>query len=249
MPNDPFASSPSSDFHTTRWSVVLGGGNASAADRRAQFGAFYRQYWPPLYNYARRRGHAPHDAQDLTQEFFTRLLENDWLSAADPARGRLRTLLLVMMKRFLANEWDRAHTAKRGGGLSPVSLHGEEAERLYLSAPEASVLPDESLYDRSWALTLMTAALSRLRIEHQQHGKAAEFETLKDCLTAERGDIDYAAIASTLHLLPASARSVVHRFRKRFREIFREEVAATVASPADEEDEMRALLSSLRHLE
>lgn len=243
--SDPFSMPSSGDFHTTRWSVVMGACAAAPEERRVQFGAFYRQYWPPLYSYARRRGHNPHDAQDVTQDFFARLLEGDWLATADPARGRLRTLLLVMMKRFLANQWDRARAAKRGGGLSAVSLHGDEAEQIYLSAPGAAVLPDESLYDRSWALTLMTAALGRLKIEHQQHGKMAEYELLKDCLTAERGEIDYAAIASQLRLLPATARSVVHRFRKRFREIFREEVAATVASPADEEDEMRALLSSL----
>lgn len=243
--SDAFFPPSSGDFHTTRWSVVMGACAAAPEVRRAQFGAFYRQYWPPLYNYARRRGHAPHDAQDLTQDFFTRLLEGDWLSSADPARGRLRTLLLVMMKRFLTNAWDRSRAAKRGGGLTAVSLHGEAAERLYQSSPAASVLPDESLYDRSWALTLMNAAMARLKIDYQQHGRTAEYETLKGCLTAERGEIDYAAIATALHLLPATARSVVHRFRKRFREIFREEVSATVASPADEEDEMRALLASL----
>jgi RNA polymerase sigma-70 factor (ECF subfamily) len=247
--SDSFFLQASGDFHTTRWSVVMRAQAAPEEERRRQFGAFYQQYWPPLYSYARRRGYAPHDAEDVTQDFFTRLMEGDWLSVADPARGRLRTLLLVMMKRFLANEWERLHAAKRGGGLSPVSLHGESAELLYLNSPGAAVLPDESLYDRNWALTLMTAALTRLETEYQQLGKPKEYELLKDCLTAERGEIDYAAIARQLHLLPVTARSVVHRFRRRFREIFREEVAATVASPAEEEDEMRALLASLGRME
>lgn len=234
-------------FHTTRWSVVIGAQGRSPRDTRMSLDAFYRQYASPLYGYVRRRGHSPHDAQDITQEFFARLVEKDWLSAADRERGRLRTFLLTVMKRFLANEWRHARTGKRGGGSATLSLHCEEAEHLCRAAA-AAALPDESFYDRNWALALMNATMAQLSSEYEASLRLSDFEVLKTCLTAERGDIDYTAIAASLGLLPVSARSVVHRFRKRFREIFRQGVACTVASPEDIDDEMRALVSTLGHL-
>lgn len=234
------------EFHTTRWSVVVGAQGHSAADVNASVESLYRQYLSPLYAYVRRRGYAPHDAQDLTHDFFSRLLEKGWLSLAQPERGRLRTFLLVAMKRFLANEWDRAKAEKRGGASVLVSLQSEEGERLFSSDRAAhSTLPDELVFDRNWALVLMQATLDQLRGEYARSTRPGDFEVLKSCLTAERGSIDYASIARELQLLPASARSMVHRFRKRFREIFHAEVAGTVSSPDEVEDEMRALISTL----
>ncbi len=234
------------EFHTTRWSIVIGAQGHSPAEVNASMESLYRQYLSPLYAYVRRRGYSPHDAQDLTHGFFLQLLEKGWLSAAQPERGQLRTFLLVAMKRFMANEWDRSQAGKRGGGARLVSLQSEEGERLFAAdCAASSTLPDELLFDRNWAMVLMQTSLDHLRSEYARDSRPAEFEVLKSCLTAERGEIDYTVIARELHLLPASARSLVHRFRKRFREIFRAEVAGTVASPDEVEDEMRALISTL----
>ncbi len=228
-------------FHTTRWSVVLAAQGKSSADARQSLETLCQQYWAPLYAYVRHRGHAEHDAQDLTQAFFARLLEKDWLSAAERERGRFRTFLLMALKRFLANEWDRSQTRKRGGGVPLVSLDGVDpmamADRKSLSA--------ESLYERRWALTVLESVMQRLRDEHEAAGRLADYERLKPCLTAERGGIDYESLAAAMHIQPASARSAVHRLRKRFRELFRDEVASTVADPADVDDEMRAVIASL----
>ena len=246
MPND--FHTHLGEFHTTRWSIVIGAQGQSPAEVNASVESLYRQYLSPLYAYVRRRGHSPHDAQDLTHDFFTRLLEKGWLASAQQDRGRLRTFLLVAMKRFLANEWDRARAGKRGGGSQLVSLQSEEGERLFSADLAASsTVTDELLFDRNWALVLMRTTLDHLKREYERSTRPGDFAVLKSCLTAERGSIDYAAIARELQLLPASARSLVHRFRKRFREIFRAEVAGTVSSPDEVEDEMRALISTLGH--
>jgi DNA-directed RNA polymerase specialized sigma24 family protein len=234
------------EFHTTRWSIVIGAQGHSPADVNASVESLYRQYLSPLYAYVRRRGHTPHDAQDLTHEFFSRLLEKGWLASAQADRGRLRTFLLVAMKRFLANERDRSQAVKRGGDARLVSLQSEEGERLFSADAAAnSTLPDELLFDRNWAIVLMQTTLDHLRREYERSTRPGDFAVLKSCLTAERGSIDYPAIARELQLLPVSARTLVHRFRKRFREIFRAEVAGTVSSPEEVEDEMRALISTL----
>lgn len=234
------------EFHTTRWSIVIGAQGHSPAEVSASVESLYRQYLSPLYAYVRRRGFSPHDAQDLTHDFFSKLLEKGWLSSAQPERGCLRTFLLVAMKRFLANEWDRTRAEKRGGGAPLVSLQSEEGERLFSASTAASsTVPDELQFDRNWAMVLMRTTLDHLRREYERSTRPGDFAVLKSCLTAERGDIDYAAISRELQLLPASARSLVHRFRKRFREIFRAEVAGTVSTPDEVEDEMRALISTL----
>lgn len=232
-------------FQTTRWSVVLAAqGKSSDGDAFSSLEALCRQYWPPLYAYVRHRGHAAHDAQDLTQAFFARLLEKDWLTAADRESGRFRSFLLMALKRFLANEWDRCQAQKRGGGSEWISLDAGEAESLYARGGLTS-LPAESLYEKRWALTLLETVMRRLREEQEHAGRLGEYETLKPCLTAERGSIPYEELALALKMEPASARSAVHRLRKRFREIFREEVAGTVVHPDDVEDEMRAVVAAL----
>jgi RNA polymerase sigma-70 factor (ECF subfamily) len=227
-------------FLTTHWSLVLQArGTAPAA---ASLEALCRQYWPPLYAYIRQRGHAPQDAQDLTQAFFARLLEKHWLEAADPARGRFRSFLLMALKRFLTNAWDHERAQKRGGG-AVFAVDPQELERLPLADPAA--LPGEALFDRQWALALLEAVMRRLRDEHAAAGRLAEYELLKPCLTAERGELDYTALGVVLGLTPVSARSAVHRLRKRFRDLFREEVAATVDDPAEIDDELRAVVAAL----
>lgn len=231
-------------FVTTRWSVVLAAQGKSSGDAFESLEALCRQYWTPLYAYVRHRGFAMHDAQDMTQEFFARLLEKDWLTAVDRESGRFRSFLLMALKRFMANERDRSQARKRGGGCDIVSLDAEVAESLY-AGHAAATLPAESLFEKRWALTLLEAVMRRLREDSEAAGKVAEYALLKPCLTAERGDIRYDEIAAALGIEHASARSAVHRLRKRFREIFREEVAGTVADPAEVEDEMRAVIAAL----
>jgi DNA-directed RNA polymerase specialized sigma24 family protein len=234
---------PPAAFQTTRWSVVLAAQGKSSRDAFESLEALCHHYWPPLYAYVRQRGHTLHDAQDLTQAFFARLLEKDWLTAADRAQGRFRSFLLMALKRFLANEWDRTQTQKRGGGVEIISLDMETAGQIPI--PDPTTVSGEALYDRRWALTLLETVMNRLREEHAAAGRLAEYEQLKPCLTSERGGTDYQAFAAALNMEPASARSVVHRLRKRFRELFREEVAGTVADPRDVDDEMRAVIAAL----
>jgi DNA-directed RNA polymerase specialized sigma24 family protein len=245
MPSDSSNFTRFARFHTTRWSVVVGAQSRIPGATDASLESLCRQYWPPLYAYVRSRGHPPHDAQDLTQGFFARMLEKDWLAAADRNQGKLRSFLLTAMKRFLANEWERSHAAKRGGLHDITSMDTEEGERLLASA---ATLPEEPAFDRAWAHTVLKSTLRRLRSEYEQAGKLREYERIKPSLTAVRGEIDYDAIAADLRVLPASARSLVHRLRMRFRELFREEVAGTVAAPEEIDDEMRALVAALDHI-
>lgn len=201
-----------------------------------------RAYWRPLYLWVRRQGRAPHDAQDLTQEFFARLLEKDWLRAADRERGRFRTFLLVALKRFLSDEWDRTRAQKRGGGQSPATLDTESVEKAL--ANESVESPDQA-YERQWAMTLIERAMTGLKMDFDAGDRPAEFEALKEFLTADRGEISYASAAERLKTSEGAARVAVHRLRKRFRERFKEEVAATVAPGEDVDDEIRQLLAAL----
>jgi RNA polymerase sigma-70 factor (ECF subfamily) len=231
-------------FRTTRWSVVLAARSEDAVDAAAALEHLCRSYWPPLYGYVRRLGHDPHDAQDLTQEFFARLLAKDWLHAVDRDKGRFRSFLLVAMKRILANEWDRARAQKRGAGQPVLSLDTAIIET-QCATPGAVALSADHLYEQRWALTLLEQVMARLRGEYSAVGRLAEYNILKPCLTAERGHIPYEELAQGLGVEPASARSSVHRLRKRFREAFREEVAGTVSNPADVDDEIRSVVAAL----
>ncbi len=232
-------------FHSTRWSVVARAQSPTSGATEGSLESLCQQYWSPLYAYVRRCGHSRHDAQDLTQEFFARLLEKNWLASADRSQGKLRSFLLTAMKRFLANAWDRSQAAKRGGLNVISSMDTEEGEMLLASAATMAV---ETAFDRGWALTVLKSTLHRLRAEYEPAGRLREYERIKPALTSLRGEIDYDAIAADLQVLPVSARSMVHRLRKRFRELFREEVAGTVATPDEIDEEMRALISALGHV-
>ena len=238
------AEAPRSAFVTTHWSVVVSARDQDEARSAEALEKLCRSYWYPLYVYVRRQGHGAHDAQDLTQEFFARLLEKDSLRAAAREKGRFRTFLLVALKRFLANEWDRARAQKRGGGRTLLSLDTESAERRY----RIEAGPGESadrIYDRRWALAMLDNSMTRLRGEFVAAGRAEEFERLKVFLTAERGSLSYGDIAATLGTSEGAARVAVHRLRKRFRELFREEIAHTIAAPEELEEEIRYLMSAL----
>lgn len=229
-------------FPPTRWSLVLAA-QGGVPDSAEALELLCRAYWYPLYAFARRSGHPPHDAQDLTQEFFSRLLARHWLDAADRDKGRLRTFLVVALKRFMANEWRRASAQRRGGGQAHVPIDTAFAESRYAADPAA--IPAEAMFDRHWALALLDRAIDRLRGEFRAAGKPADFDELKDYLTAKRGEIDYAALARRLATSEGAARVTVHRLRKRFRDVFREEVAQTLADGADVEGEIRHLAGVL----
>jgi len=229
-------------FVTTRWSVVLAAQDKSSPDSAAALEALCRAYWYPLYAYVRGSGRSPHDAQDLTQEFFARLLALDWLRVAAPEKGRFRTFLLVTIKRFLMNEWRRDMAQKRGAGNQPLSLDAAEAEHRF--AAEPPLAPDE-LYERRWAMTLLDESLKRLEQEFTRAGRAGDFNCLKEWLTAERGEIPYQQIAAALGATEGAARVAVHRLRKQFRAFFRQTIAETVAAHDDVEAEMRHLVSVL----
>jgi RNA polymerase sigma factor (sigma-70 family) len=203
-----------------------------------------RAYWYPLYAFVRRSGHSAHDAQDLTQEFFYRLLEKRWLDGADRAKGRLRTFLIVALKHFMVSEWRRTSAQRRGGGQAHVPIDTAFAESRY-AAESDSPLPPEATFDKQWALALHDLTLERLENEFKAAGKPAEFEALKECLMAARGGIDYAAIAARIDTSEGAARVAVHRLRKRFREIYREEVSQTLAENEDAETELNHLARAL----
>ena len=229
---------------TTHWSVVLSARRKDSPQSAAALETLCRTYWYPLYAYVRRQVHSPPDAQDLTQEFFARLLQKDYLKAAAREKGRFRTFLIVALKRFLANEWDRVRAQKRGGGRPLLSLDTELAEQRYRIEPAESATA-ERVFERRWALTLLDQTMKRLRGEFAATGRAREFDRLKACLTAERGEISYAEIAAELGQSEGTARVAVHRLRKRFREVFREEIAHTVSSAEEIEEEVRYLMGVL----
>jgi RNA polymerase sigma factor (sigma-70 family) len=241
-------SSPPSDslarkapaFATTHWSIVLAAGGATPAAGNA-LAVLCRAYWYPLYVFVRRQGHAPHDAQDLTQAFFARLLAKSALGAVTPERGRFRTFLLTAMEHFLINEWRRARTRKRGGGAPLLSLD-DDAEARYLREPADAITP-EKLFDRRWALTLLDRVLVRLGGELAAVGKAAQFEALKFCLSGEKHA--YAEVARGLGMTEGAVKVAAHRLRERYRALIRAEIAETVASSEEVDSEMRDLFAAL----
>ena len=201
-------------------------------------------YWFPLYAYVRRRGQSPEDAQDLTQEFFARLLEKNWVENADQAKGRFRSFLLSAMNHFLSDEWDRARAQKRGGGVSLVPLQLDTAETRYGLEPVDNVTPEWS-FELRWALTLLEAVLNRLRGEYEREGKADLFAALNPCLVGERTSQPYVELARQMGVSESLVKSAVHRLRQRYRQLLRDEIANTVAASDEVEEELRHLFAVL----
>lgn len=235
---------PSPAFVTTHWSMVVTAGRDDTPPSHEALEQLCRAYWFPLYAYVRRRGYSPEDAQDLTQEFFARLLERHWLARADRARGRFRTFLLTAMERFLANEWDKGRARKRGGGLAALPLQFETAETRYGDEPADQRTPEQS-FERRWAVALLAQVLGRLEAEQQAEGKAAQFAALKSCLVGDRTSLPYAQIAEATGMTEGAVKVAVHRLRQRYRELLRLEIAQTVTSAEDVEAEMRHLFNVL----
>jgi RNA polymerase sigma-70 factor (ECF subfamily) len=238
------ATAPGDVFATTHWTVVLAAGRRSTPQSDHVSEELCRTYWYPLYAYVRRSGHSSHDAQDLTQEFFCRLLEKRWLDTADRKKGRLRTFLIVVLKKFMVSEWRRASSQRRGGGHLHVQMDTALAESRYAAESESRLQPDEA-FDQQWAITLHDLTLERLENEFAAAGKANEFDALKGCLMAVHGKIDYASVAERIGSSEGAARVAMHRLRKRFREIYREEIAQTLSETADVEAELRHLARAL----
>ncbi len=231
-------------FEATRWSIVVAAGRGTADSQNAHEALEHlcTAYWYPLYAFVRRQGHSPHDAQDLTQEFFARLLARNFLDDADPAKGRFRSFLLGAVKHFLSDEWDRARAQKRGGGVRPISLDAESAETRYRLEP-ADESSAEKIYEQRWALALLDEVLKRLRDEFIRDGKEDVFEALKPALTGAK--IPPAEIAGRLGVKEGAVRTAVHRLRTRYRDLLRAEIAETVASPAEVDAEMQHLFAAL----
>jgi RNA polymerase sigma-70 factor (ECF subfamily) len=242
--NRDSTSSPPANFAMTHWSVVVAAGRSDSTQARTALEKLCRTYWPPIYAFVRRQGHGPHDAQDLTQEFFARLLEKKSLAGVDRDKGRFRSFLLASLKHFLANEWDKAHAEKRGGGQALIPIDAREAETSYCVDPADNVTADK-IFERRWALTLLDLVLQRLREEYLRAGKAKLFEQLKVTLTEASRSVPYAEIATRLDLSEGAVKVAVHRLRQRYRELLRSEIAETVASPGEVEEEIRALFSAL----
>jgi RNA polymerase sigma factor (sigma-70 family) len=229
-------------FQTTHWSVVLKAGQGA----EEALLKLCRIYWLPLYRFARRRGHAVHEAQDLTQEFFAHILANRGFATVAPERGRFRSFLLVALKHFLDNEWHKKRALKRGGGQQLISWEELSATDRDAIEPLNEGQPDKS-YDREWALTLLERAMKRLEIECSAGGKGEQFAALKEHLTdsSTGGGKSYRELGVELGMTEGAVKVTVHRLRRRFGELVREQVERTVASPKEIDDEIRDLFAAL----
>jgi RNA polymerase sigma-70 factor (ECF subfamily) len=232
-------------FATTRWTVVLAAGNHDDPSATAALEELCQTYWFPLYVYIRRQGSSREDAEDLTQAFLAKFLEKSNLSDLSAEKGKFRAFLLVALKNFLANERDRAGAKKRGGGAPHLSLSfgGLEGETLYQDSMTVHLSPDK-LYDRAWAIILLENVIVRLRDENVRDGKAEMFEALKTFLTSEANTANNARAAERLQITEGAVRVIVHRLRRRYRELLRNEISATLADPKLVHQEMQMLLSA-----
>lgn len=231
-------------FATTHWTVVqLAACNDTSRAQQA-LSRLCEAYWYPLYVYVRRRGHGPEDAQDLTQEFFARLLAAQSLANLSPEKGKFRAFLLASMNHFLADEWDKARAMKRGGGAAPISFDGMDPEQRYRCEPADNSTP-EKIYDRRWTLALLDQALKRLRGDYEKAGMITVFEKLKVILTMGKGAVPLAQLASELSMTEGAVKAAAHRLRARYREVIYEQVAQTVLTSAEVEEEIRYLFSTL----
>jgi RNA polymerase sigma factor (sigma-70 family) len=231
-------------FNSTHWSLVLAAGLEQHPRRNEGWEYLAREYWYPLYVFARRSGQTADAATDLTQGFFAELLQGDLISRADPARGRFRSLLLTSFKNYLRMEHRAARAEKRGGSESPVPLDTVAAEGCYISEPEGEWNPEE-LFERRWVFQLLERTLDRLTMEFATGPRAALFARLQASLMGDRAGGSYAEIANEFAMTEGAVKAAVHRLRQRFRSLLREEVAATVRSAADIEEELQHIAQAV----
>jgi RNA polymerase sigma factor (sigma-70 family) len=238
------------NFATTRWSLILTSADLGSDDQKSKqaLAELCRLYWRPIFSFVCRRGHSPEDAQDLTQDFFLMMMEGNWLKHADRNRGRFRSLLLKSLQNFLNDAVAKKRAQKRGGEMKFVSWDDWMAEapsQLTIPAKALESWPAERLFDLRWAATVVEQALRRLREECESQQKLRAFEALRPCLGAEREDVSYSTLSQTLGVPEPTVKRLVHRLRQRYRTLLREEVAETVADPAEVDDEIRHLCGVL----
>jgi RNA polymerase sigma-70 factor (ECF subfamily) len=230
-------------FATTHWTVVLAAGNRSSRQADVALEELCRTYWYPLYVYVRRQTATREDAEDLTQSFFARFLEKNYLEKLNSEKGRFRAFLLASLKHFLANEWDKANRQKRGGGQTVLSLDWQDADTRYRVDPADNLSPDK-LYDRAWAVTVLERVIGRLGDESAAEGKSRLFEELKPFLMVGKSAIPYPQAAAALDMTESAVRVAVHRLRRRYRELLRQEIGQTLSDPQQAEEELRTLFSA-----
>ena len=228
-------------FTTTHWSVVLSAVDQASPGSEAALARLCQSYWYPLYAYVRRRGYSPEDAQDLTQSYFASLLKRKYLDRADRERGRFRTFLLSSLENFLNNEWDRASAQKRGGGQRNISWDDQDAEGRYLNEPVDELTP-ERIFEKRWAATLLELVLKQMREEFIVSGKVELFEAIKPHLWSEGPATSYAQLAVQLEMTVVAVKVTVHRLRHRYRDLLRAEIAHSVTTPGEVDDEIRHLI-------
>lgn len=241
--NIPHAASGDHRFQTTHWSLVIAAGDRGQAGSQAALEQLCRDYWYPVYAFIRRRVANPHEAQDMTQAFFSRLLEKNYLADARRERGRFRTFLLTATQRFVMKEWTKARAQKRGGGRTLLSLDFATGETQFAIEPADESTPERE-FDRRWALQLLQLVDQQLRDENARSGKAEQFDQLKPFVAGEPTE-SYEQLAERLATSAGAARTAVYRLRQRFRELIRAEIAKTVATEVDIDDEVRRLFEAL----
>jgi RNA polymerase sigma-70 factor (ECF subfamily) len=230
-------------FTTTHWSVVLTAGRNDTTRAHDALARLCQTYWRPLYAYVRRRGYSQHDAEDLTQAFFARLLERNDVAAVSPVRGKFRSYLLAAMNHFLSDEWDKARAQKRGGGCV-IEMDSTVAEAIHARQSDDPLTP-ERLFDQRWAITVLEEVHRRLRTRYEAEDKGELFEALRFSLMGERNTVPYAELAPRLDMSEGAMKVAVHRLRQRYRKLLRELIAETVAAPAEVEEELQYLMQAL----
>jgi len=241
---DQWPLTESGQFTTTHWTVVLQAGESGSTGAQEAMSRLCQTYWTPLYAYVRREGYSPEDARDLTQEFFYRFLQTDALTGVSPAAGKFRSFLLACLKHFLANDRERAHAQRRGGGIPTIPLEPSDAETRYSLEPADDLTPDV-LFDRHWAFTVIERTLEVLRSEHATRDKGLAFEDIEGFLPRGRGCASRTELAAKHGMNLNAVDVAIHRVRQRFGALLRREVAQTVSSTSEVDDELRYLISVL----
>lgn len=230
-------------FPVTQWTLVLNAANPDSREHDPALQRFCQIYWFPLYAYARRRGHSAEEAEDLTQEYFARLIRKDVLCDVDRQTGKFRCFLLTTFKHFLVNEWHKARAQRRGNGVPTVPID-QEAEIRYARHLVSDSTP-ETLFERHWALSVLDRVFRKLEAEYTSKDKARVFAALRGCLPGEQSDISYSAAAESLQMSAPAIRMAAHRLRLRYRELLRSEIGATVSKPEEIDGEIRELIECL----
>jgi RNA polymerase sigma factor (sigma-70 family) len=239
----PETAKPRDYFATTHWTMVLNAGRSDSTAARNALAQLCQSYWYPLYAYVRRRGNSPQDAEDLTQGFFTRLLELDSLAAVGREKGKFRSFLLASLNHYLSDEWDRECARKRGKGRV-ISLDANMAEARWSREP-ADTLTPEKLFERKWATTLLETVVQRLQGEYEFSGKGPLFMALRFSIAGDKAEEPYVKLSAELGLSEAALRVAVHRLRQRYRQMLRDEIARTVATEAEVDGEIQHLYRAL----